>query len=683
MSQYDEIGRAKPYGIRIGTVCDLFFYESVCSAVDVRYIPPEDAFFDKVRDIDLLLVLSTWHGLNNREWFGLCKDDSPLCLRLLALIAECRRHHVKTVFYSKEDPPHFELFKKFAVACDYVFTTCEEKVDEYRKVCGHDRVWTMPFCINTEHSNPLDTPVESSNSPTVVFSGSWMKKYPQRCQCLRMLFEGVGEAGYNLLIYDRNTWRDNPKWQYPKRYAANVHPEVAYRELREIHMRHRWALNVNSITDSATMFAFRVYELLAGGIHVISNYSFGMHRHFPAVSIAYSPQIVADILTRTPEGVLEFQRANGIRETITHYSAHVVLGEIFARIGGPQKANMPTVAVIADDVGAAEAALSLQTCRSFKVIGTDSAGVADSRVFDGVMRFSAGVDYSPFFVEDAVNALAYSDVDAVSAGSDRKWWYRIAPLEHGDSRYLVARRGTALAESMTSGTQLAADDARCFIMPMSAVDGTVYGPCGVVVAKLPKLRIRVLVGDDWRGLLLGTMPSLLRCRRFGEFGIVLAGISGQSPLARYFAEKLARDFGNVRIEDEGETSEPGTIELRAGDEVFASAFDNLVAKLGGAFTASVEGDVLLCGRSVRIVTRGVSVKMRSHGFVRYERVPVMCRYGAWDESVGEVYCPLPRKSVAQRIVKCYQDNGLWKTLRRALLGKRLGGCKTAVGGIVR
>ena len=676
----DRIGRVKPYGVRIGVICDSFFYESMCSAADLRYIPPEDAFFERVKDVDLLLVVSTWHGLKQREWHGMSKEGSPLRERILALIADCRRNHVRTVFYSKEDPPNFELFKTFAVACDYVFTTCEEKVGEYQALCGHDRVWVMPFCVNTDFSNPIDSSMCQDDRPVVVFSGSWIKKYPQRCAWLRTLFDGVVRAGRGLLIYDRNSWRENPKWRFPASYA-DVHPTVEHKELLAIHKRHGWALNVNSVVDSATMFAVRVFELLAAGVHVVSNYSLGMHRMFPAVSIGYSVQTVADILRRTPKGVLVFQRACGIREVITHYAAHDVLGALLARVGFPQQTGRPLVAVIADDEEAAEKAFALQTCRSFKVIGRDAAAAGGCRGFDGMMCFSADAEYSPFFIEDAVNVLAYTDFDAVSADAEERLWYRVAPAEQGDGRYLVARCGTALADALVSGSRLPSDTG-CFILPIASVDGTVYGNCGVAVATQQRLVVRISVGDDWKGLLLATLPSLLRCRRLGECGIVLADVSEDSPLARHFAARLARDFGNVRVADGGGAGAGCAVELRAGDEVFASAFDRFAAKVGGALTASVTGDVLLCGRSVRLLKRGVSVRKRGFGLARRVREPVMCRYGVRDESLGEIYSP-PRKSVVGRMLQCYRDNGLWKTVRRALLGKRPKGRKVAGGGAVR
>ena len=65
--QTGKVGRVSPYGIRIGVICDLFFYESVCASADVRYISPEDAFFDKADIIVALVKHSKFKGLPGRN----------------------------------------------------------------------------------------------------------------------------------------------------------------------------------------------------------------------------------------------------------------------------------------------------------------------------------------------------------------------------------------------------------------------------------------------------------------------------------------------------------------------------------------------------------------------------------------------------------------------------------------
>ncbi|MBQ3289941.1 MAG: hypothetical protein IJH50_11060 [Kiritimatiellae bacterium] len=553
MSQ-SQNGRSRRFDVRIGVICDTFFYESVCSAADFVYIPPDKATWADVKGIEVLLVVSTWQGLNGNEWVGFATAGTERRACVMRLIAECRANGVKAVFYSKEDPPNFARFTEIASACEFVFTSCEEMIPKYRELCGHDRVWTMPFCVcdSIEYSGcRRDAGVDGK----VIFSGSWRKKYPKRCAHLRMLFKGALKAGFPMDIYDRNSCRGKSKYMYPRKFREFVRPAVEHKDLQKIHEAAKWAININTVTSSATMFAYRVYELLAAGVNVVSNYSYGMHRLFPSVSIAYSARIAADIMGRTPDGVLELQRIVGRRDVMTGYSASKVLGELLGRIGLPQSA--------------------------------------------------AGTPEAP-------------ELPSLPSPSE--------PL---------------------------------------------YGDCHVKISPKRRLRVAISVGSDWRGLVLATVPSLLRCERFGKFDIALRGIADDNPQARAFAEWLARDFANIHIEEGSTERSKGAVLLAAGDEVFATAFDEFAALAERRILSSVTAPEILCGRTLRFRRNGVRVGSRYAWRVRNVEIPVLCHYGDFGDDVGEKYPPKRKKSTSalQRAVACYRDNGLAKTFRRVLLGK--------------
>src|SRR5699024_11732130 len=48
------------------------------------------------------------------------------------LLAECRKRGIPTVFWNKEDPPHFDDFLPLAKLFDVVFTSDVRLVNEYR-----------------------------------------------------------------------------------------------------------------------------------------------------------------------------------------------------------------------------------------------------------------------------------------------------------------------------------------------------------------------------------------------------------------------------------------------------------------------------------------------------------------------------------------------------------------------
>ena len=100
----------KKFNARIGVVCDAILFDSLAPAADFVYLPPTDEWRERISSIDLLLVASTWRGLENDGWDGLGRVGEPIRDRLLEIIDACNGRGIPTVFYSKEDPPNYNVF---------------------------------------------------------------------------------------------------------------------------------------------------------------------------------------------------------------------------------------------------------------------------------------------------------------------------------------------------------------------------------------------------------------------------------------------------------------------------------------------------------------------------------------------------------------------------------------------
>ena len=171
-----------------------------------------------------LLVESAWRG-NNGQWTYLItnyssRDDNPLG----ELLHYCRERGIPTVFWNKEDPPHFDEFIDAAREFDYVFTSDADCVPVYRNVLGHDRVHVLPFTAQPKLHNP-SREVEWSRHP-VCFGGSWVDhRYPERAEALCSLLDAALPLG--LHIFDRNLDRNDlgllaPNYRFPDRYRNAI-----------------------------------------------------------------------------------------------------------------------------------------------------------------------------------------------------------------------------------------------------------------------------------------------------------------------------------------------------------------------------------------------------------------------------------------------------------------------------
>lgn len=396
---------------RIGIICDEFYWDSVKAAANFVYISCDD-WQEKVKGIDVLYLVSAWHGLKNDDWLNLSREGTTKREIVYSMIEECRKNHIPVVFYSKEDPPNYDRFVGIAKHSDYVFTSCEEVIPKYIKDCGHKRVFAMRFGINPVEHNPIGRKFGKGLS-NVIFSGSWMMKYPDRCKDLGMLFDGVMAAGRKLNVVARNyANRGNPAYHWPDKYLSMVSPAISHDALQKIHRLYDWAININSVQDSRTMFANRVYELQACGNLLLSNYSLGVSETFPGVVIVNTQDDVRKALSMSPDEIATRQAA-GVRRVMTGETCFDRVAFMLNTVGMPAKASLRKVLVIAKNVRKSQRDFDAQSYPAKILREVGDVVSSDLENADIVALFDHGHKYGEFYLEDMVNAFKYTDCDYV------------------------------------------------------------------------------------------------------------------------------------------------------------------------------------------------------------------------------------------------------------------------------
>lgn len=314
--------------LRVAAVLDPFSYEGF-SDVGGWHLREIDAknpgrWLRRFRP-ELILIESAWSGRSGAWKQQVSQFGEPGRLKL-ALVAEyARAHAVPFIFWAKDDPPHFERFLPAARLADWVLTTADECVPAYRDALGHRRVATMAFAANPRTHNPIL--VRPRNQKTIYFAGSWYnEKYEVRAKEQRALLEGVLNSGYELRILDRNSDRNLRKYRFPREFLPFVQDGVPYREISKVYSETQFQVNVNTITDSRTMFSRRVFELLASQTSVITNKSRAADKFFPGLLFeANCAADVGHILSRAEDDLAAVKRLAhlGWREVMMkHTYAH-------------------------------------------------------------------------------------------------------------------------------------------------------------------------------------------------------------------------------------------------------------------------------------------------------------------------------------------------------------------------
>ena len=272
------IPEAQVNGSAVAAILDTFTEHSLRYEANLLLLSLEHwrDQIEKTRPV-CLFVESAFSG-NNGEWrhkiVG-CEnlEDNPL----RELVQYCRSNGIPTVFWNKEDPPHFDDFIGAAREFDFVFTSDSDCVPMYQEALGHDRVYVLPFAAQPRLHNPSQE--EGWPNYPVCFPGSWVQhRYPERAEALRYLLDPALPLG--LHIFDRNlTRRDlGPSYRFPDQYKEALKGTLTYQEMLTAYRCYDVLMNVNTVTESPTMFSRRVFESLACGTPVISSESVGMSR---------------------------------------------------------------------------------------------------------------------------------------------------------------------------------------------------------------------------------------------------------------------------------------------------------------------------------------------------------------------------------------------------------------------
>lgn len=270
--------------LSVATVLDPFSRAAYCHEFHCIDLEPDDWREQLERDDPaLLFVESVFSGPGGKWASRVARFGSPS--PVLAAIVEwfCDRGR-PTVFWNKEDPINYDWFEASASLFDHVLTVDGDSIPRYRADLGHPRVGLLQFGAQPViHHPPADPGVRTGS---VAFAGSYYaRKHPERRVQMDYVLGPAREFG--LDIFDRAPGSDE-RFSWPEEYRAHIVGSLTYPQTLEAYRRYRVFLNVNTITDSSTMFARRVFELLASGTVVVSGPSRAMQTMLPPEIVAFA-----------------------------------------------------------------------------------------------------------------------------------------------------------------------------------------------------------------------------------------------------------------------------------------------------------------------------------------------------------------------------------------------------------
>lgn len=310
-------------------------FSTLCFADDANIwqVDPQQFSLDIARiRPDFLLVESAWHG-NAGRWRYMVNSGSGPQWPLIKLVDVCRQQGIPTVFWNKEDPPHFDEYLPTAKMFDFVFTSDGDMVPRYKDKTSARGVDLLRFAANPRIHNP--SRVDGYRSGDIAFAGQYFAdKFPERRQQMEDLFSPA--KNYNFSIYSRGLGGKDI-YQFPSPWDEYVVGSLPYEEMVNAYRQHKVFLNVNSVVTSSTMCARRVFELSAAKTAVVGMHSEAVRSVYDdqQVLLAKNPGEVADIYDFLLGSEANWRKTvqRAWRHTLSHHTYRHRLLQITEAIG--------------------------------------------------------------------------------------------------------------------------------------------------------------------------------------------------------------------------------------------------------------------------------------------------------------------------------------------------------------
>lgn len=331
--------------LKIAGIMDRFTLESYAPECQLMELTPDEWKTEiDTFEPDLLFVESAWQGKDNL-WYRKIANGSKVFFEMTSY---CHEKEIPIVFWNKEDPVWTETFMPAARMADFVFTTDIDCVKKYKEALKHDRVYFLHFAAQPKVHNPIE---KYKRKDKYCFAGAYYHKYKKRAEMFdKFAEEFIKTKGFD--IYDRNYKNSRPEHAFPKYYDPYILGKLESCEIDIAYKGYNYGVNMNSVDQSQTMFARRVFEMLASNTVTVGNYSRGVKNLFGDLTICTNDSLTLQKELRkwcSDEVGYRKYRLAGLRKVLSEHLYEDRLSYIVEKVFGQNiKPELPWVYVLAE-----------------------------------------------------------------------------------------------------------------------------------------------------------------------------------------------------------------------------------------------------------------------------------------------------------------------------------------------
>lgn len=405
--------------LKVAAIMDRFTLDSYAPECQLMEVTPDNWKSEMVKfEPHMLFVESAWEGKDKLWYRKVSKVSKEYC----DLVEFCREEGIPVVFWNKEDPVWTDTFMEAASYADYIFTTDIDCIKRYKTELGNDNVFLLHFAAQPQIHNPIE---KYERKDKFCFAGAYYHRYPERTRVFDE-FAKVFVEGKGFDIYDRNYGNSRPEHAFPEMYNDIILGKLDPSEIDIAYKGYNYGINMNSVNQSQTMFARRVFEMMASNTVTVGNYAKGLRTLFGDLTICtnsaktlstYLQKYCADIETYRKYCLL------GLRTALMYHLYEDRLNYIVEKVYGVKlKRELPLIKVytVTDSEQELQYVRNMVIQQTYKNVefiplnNTDKENLvieADENVY--ITYFNPKDYYGENYLLDMVLTLRYIDVDVI------------------------------------------------------------------------------------------------------------------------------------------------------------------------------------------------------------------------------------------------------------------------------
>lgn len=394
----------------IGVIGDSEIINLLNETARINYISKENLI--DTNQIDILIVTTLNSGVDN-TWRDLSRSSSTAQQELIKYINKIKSKHVPVVFLADEMNHDVNPYFNLMSMCDIIYTNNERSISLIKQKTDKKDVFLLENIINPLHYNPIgiDNDLSEINNTKVIYKDFWdATSINKQIEAKRMI-ESVIKSDIELNIYDEKYDSKDLTNQFPNEYLSTIYTPFNNININKL---YKWSLVINKEKYQGAMISNKLFESMAMGNVVLSNYNSQVNNKIPSVKMIHEYNDINQIVSMDNKKYLNL-RSKNIRYVMNNHNVFFALRSILRDLGFNETVRQPKVLVVLEQESEKNNQnYHRQLYNNKEYIYREDLKKFDISNYDFITFFHEKYIYEEYYLEDLVTGFHYTDCNFIS-----------------------------------------------------------------------------------------------------------------------------------------------------------------------------------------------------------------------------------------------------------------------------